>query len=88
MKEILEKVAQDPQASWQRFKIAVVLFIIAVGLIILGAETYHLLQIPGLLILGAALFFAAWGYFGILGHRLLEMQASWEKKQKKHRNKP
>lgn len=83
MKEILEKVAQDPQKSWQRFKIAVLLFIIAVGLIIAGAKTYHLLQVPGLLILGAALFFAAWGYFGILGHRLLEMHTSWEKKNSK-----
>ena len=83
MREQLQKLANSPQQSWQRFKLGVLLFAIAVGLIIGGAQTYPLLQIPGLLILGAALFFAIWGYFGILSHRLLELLNHW----KKHQNK-
>lgn len=83
MREQLQKLADNPEKSWQRFKLGVALFAIAVGLIIAGAKIHHLIQIPGLLLLGVAFLFSGWGYLGILSSRLLDMQNGWLK----HKNK-
>ncbi|MCY7295637.1 hypothetical protein [Alteromonas sp. a30] len=83
MREQLQKLATTPEKSWKRFKLGVVLFAFSVGLIIAGAQLNHLLQIPGLLMLGAALLFSGWGYLGILSSRLLDLQNNWLKHTKK-----
>lgn len=55
---------------WLQFKKGLLLFVVSVLLILAGYRWHALLQIPGLLLLFPALFFAIRGYYGILKYRL------------------
>lgn len=79
----LESLAHSPEKSWKRFKLAAGLFVIAVALIIVGAQSYVLLQIPGLVLLAIALLLAIWGYLGILSYRLSGFGSKWKPKSKR-----
>lgn len=68
------KLADNPLRSWQHFKVAVSLFVLAVILIFSGYAYLAILQIPGLLVLLIALVFAVRGYVGILSYRLTQFK--------------
>ena len=82
MFRFLESLALTPEKSWKRFKLAVGLFVVAVALIVVGAQSYVLLQIPGLILLAIALLLAIWGYVGILSYRLSGFGNKWKPKSK------
>lgn len=71
-------LSQSPEKSWKRFKLATGLFVVAIVLIFAGAQSYVLLQIPGLVLLVIALFLAIWGYLGILSYRLSGFGNKWK----------
>ena len=73
MKFLLEKLGQDPKRSLTLFMRGLGLFVIGAGLIALGYFSQPLWQIPGLVLLGLGILFAAWGYLGIFSNRLLVM---------------
>lgn len=80
LRRLITRLFSDPQKSWQRFKLAVGLFLLAVILIFAGATSSPLLQILGLVILASAIVLAAWGYIGILFYRLTQFNAQSNKK--------
>lgn len=55
---------------WQHFKKGLLLFVVSVLLIFAGYRWQPLIQVPGLILLIPALFYAASGYVGILRLRL------------------
>lgn len=55
---------------WQHFKRGLLLFIIGALLIMAGYRWQPLIQVPGLILLVLAVFYAAIGYAGILRIRL------------------
>lgn len=69
LKALLTRLGKDPQKSWADFKIGLGIFVLAVILILAGARYYYWLQIPGLVCLVIALYYAAKGYAGICAHR-------------------
>ena len=81
LRRLIHRLFSDPQKSWQRFKLAVGLFLLAVILIFGGATTSSpLLQMLGLVVLASAIVLAAWGYIGILLYRLTQFNAQSNKK--------
>jgi hypothetical protein len=61
---------QNVLPYWQLFKRGLLLFVISLGFIFAGYKWHPLIQVPGLILLLPALFFAGKGYLGILKHRL------------------
>jgi len=55
---------------WLWFKKGLLMFVLSVLFILAGARWQPLLQLPGLLLLVAALIYAIKGYMGILRYRL------------------
>lgn len=71
MKFLLEKLGQDPKRSLTLFLRGLGLFVIGAALIALGYFSQPIWQVPGLVLLGLGIGFAAWGYLGIFANRLL-----------------
>ncbi|WP_339772195.1 hypothetical protein [uncultured Paraglaciecola sp.] len=69
-KKPLSKLAADPHKSWGRFKYGLGFFCIGVALVLLGANSWIWLQIPGLLALIIGCIYALYGYVGILAYRM------------------
>ncbi len=67
----LARLANDPIKSWQRFKLGLIVFCVGAALILLGAQFWVWLQVVGLILLAIGIVPAAWGYAGMLAHRLL-----------------
>lgn len=65
-----KRLADNPNQSWRRFTLGLGIFGVGAVLILLGAQYWFWLQIPGLLLLVIGLIPAAIGYFGILAHRM------------------
>ncbi|UAA38883.1 hypothetical protein KIH87_00450 [Paraneptunicella aestuarii] len=74
LKQLINKLAQSPDVSWKRFKIGLVCFALSVVLILVGAQSFVLLQIPGLILLVIGLLIAARGYIGIVCYRLSQFK--------------
>lgn len=55
---------------WKSFKKGLFLFVIGVLFILAGYKYHPLIQVPGLILLLPALFYAGKGYVGILRYRL------------------
>ena len=72
LRNLLNRLARQPMLSWQRFKRGLILFGLGVALILSGAKWWVWLQLPGILMLGAGIAFAAWGYAGLLAYRLTQ----------------
>ncbi|WP_252733855.1 hypothetical protein [Pseudoalteromonas sp. C2R02] len=68
--------------SLRRFFIGIVLFAISAGLIIFGYLHLALLQLPGLVLLPIALYFAMYGYLGIFANRFSQILKDREKLNK------
>lgn len=71
-RHLIYRLGQDPAASWGKFKIGLILFVLAAGLILAGSQYWVLLQIPGLMLLPVAVFYAASGYLGIFANRFAQ----------------
>lgn len=67
----LQRLANDPNKSWGRFKLGLGIFCVGAILILIGAKYWFWLQIPGLIILAVGLVPAIIGYLGILAHRMM-----------------
>ncbi|MFT4941486.1 MAG: xanthine/uracil permease [Paraglaciecola sp.] len=65
-----DKVASDANKSWADFKVGLGVFVVGVILIISGAQSWYLLQIPGLICIGIGCIIAAKGYLGIFVYRM------------------
>jgi hypothetical protein len=66
----LDKVASDANKSWADFKVGLGVFVVGVVLILSGTQSWHLLQIPGLICIGIGCIYAAKGYLGIFVYRM------------------
>ncbi len=66
----LQRLGSNPEKSWSRFKLGLVIFSAGAALILLGARYWVWLQVIGLLFLIAGTIPAAVGYAGILAYRL------------------
>ena len=75
-KSLVYRLGSEPKHSLKRFFIGLGLFTLAVALILAGYAYQPLLQVPGLLILVVAIFFAAWGYLGIFANRFSQVIAA------------
>lgn len=56
--------------AWMRFKWGLGCFVVGAILILTGANTIPLVQIPGLIFLAFGVLLSGWGYWGILVIRL------------------
>lgn len=72
LKKHIYRLGSQPQRSWSRFKLGLLLFVPAASLILAGSQYWIWLQIPGLLLLPVALFYAAYGYIGIFANRFAQ----------------
>lgn len=72
LRNLLNRLASQPQVSWQRFKRGLILFGLGVAFILSGAKWWVWLQIPGLGLLAIGIAYAAWGYAGLLAYRLTQ----------------
>lgn len=72
-KRLVYSLGSEPKLSLKRFFIGLGLFAIAMGLIAAGYFYVPLLQVPGLILLAVALFFAFWGYLGIFANRFSQV---------------
>jgi hypothetical protein len=66
----LQRLANDPNKSWDRFKLGLGIFCVGAILILIGAKYLFWLQIPGLILIAVGLVPAIYGYLGILAHRM------------------
>ncbi|MGJ8679791.1 hypothetical protein [Paraglaciecola sp.] len=66
----LNRLADNPNKSWARFKLGLGIFCVGAVLILLGARYWFWLQIPGLLLIAIGIIPAIIGYLGILAHRM------------------
>lgn len=73
MKNILEKLGQDPQRSLTLFIRGLGFFAIGACLIFIGYYYHYFWQIAGIVFISLGLFFSAWGYSGIFANRLLNI---------------
>ncbi len=69
MKNLLEKLGQDPKRSLIIFLRGLGLFVFGVIFIAIGYYNSHIWQIIGLIILVFACLISAWGYLGIFANR-------------------
>ncbi|MFY8273814.1 hypothetical protein AAEU32_06775 [Pseudoalteromonas sp. SSDWG2] len=72
-KALVYRLGSQPKLSLKRFFIGIGLFAVAVALIYIGYRYEPLWQIPGLVVLAPALFFAIWGYIGIFANRFAQV---------------
>lgn len=73
---LIYRLGSEPKRSLKRFLIGLGLFTLAVAFIALGYFYQPWWQIPGLLLLAVALFFAIWGYLGIFANRFAQVIAA------------
>ncbi|WP_158972669.1 hypothetical protein [Paraglaciecola sp. L3A3] len=66
----LQRLANNPNKSWSRFKLGLGIFCLGALLILLGAKYWFWLQVPGLILITIGLVPAIIGYLGILAHRM------------------
>lgn len=67
-------MGSQPDKSWRQFIVGLVIFASGVGLILLGTQNQkHLLQLPGIALLGCGAFFAGKGYLGIFANRFSQV---------------
>jgi len=78
-KNIIYRLGSTPKLSLRRFFIGILLFAISAGLIIFGYLHLALLQLPGLILLPVALYFAIYGYLGIFANRFSQILKDREK---------
>ncbi|SFD21811.1 hypothetical protein [Pseudoalteromonas denitrificans] len=72
-KNTIYRLGSTPKLSLKRFFIGMILFAISAALIIYGYLYEALFQIPGLVLLPIALFFALYGYLGIFANRFSQV---------------
>ena len=69
LKNLLFKLGAEPQQSWARFKLGLLLFMVgAVGLVA-GAHVWMWLQIPAIISLTIGFLIAGRGYIGLFANR-------------------
>jgi len=73
VKQILEKLGQNPQRSLTLFIRGLGLFAIGVLGIFVGYYQHHFWQIAGITFLALGMLLSAWGYCGIFANRLLNI---------------
>ncbi|MDP5213248.1 hypothetical protein ORJ66_09370 [Pseudoalteromonas tunicata] len=73
LKQLIYRLGSAPKLSLNRFLTGLALFAISAAFIISGYLYHHLLQIPGLIILPFALFFAIYGYLGLFANRFAQV---------------
>lgn len=70
----LQRLANNPNKSWARFKLGLGIFCMGAVLILIGAKGdakyWFWLQVPGLILIAVGLVPAIIGYLGILAHRM------------------
>lgn len=66
----LQRLASNPNQRWTEFKLGLAIFVAGAMAILVGAQYWIWLQIPGLLLLAIGALIAAKGYAGILIYRL------------------
>ena len=81
-KNTIYRLGSTPKLSLRRFFIGIVLFAFSAGLIIFGYLHLALLQLPGLVLLPIALYFAMYGYLGIFANRFSQILKDREKLNK------
>lgn len=87
-KNFMFKMGSQLEKSWQQFILGLTIFAAGVGLILLGTQSQkHLLQLPGIALLGCGAFFAGKGYLGIFANRfsqVLNQAASFDSQDDKN----
>lgn len=86
LQRILLKLGSDPKRSSKWFFLGLLLFLAALILIYLGAATYPLLQLVGLLLMVLACASALRGYIGILANRLAYFRHNAAKNRQKYKH--
>ena len=81
-KNTIYRLGSTPKLSLRRFFIGIFLFAISAGLIVFGHLHLALLQVPGLILLPFALYFAIYGYLGIFANRFSQVIKNREKLNK------
>lgn len=70
---ILQKLGQSPNKSFQCFLLGLLSFAIGLGLIYFSTELTQTIQMIGLGLVGLGCLLAIWGYIGIFSYRMLSM---------------
>lgn len=88
LRHFMFKMGSQPEKSWRQFVTGLFIFAGGAGCIIIGQkDDMHLLQIPGLILLGVGVFIGAKGYLGIFANRfsqVLNRATSFEYKDDKN----
>ena len=67
----LQRLANDPSRSWAFFKRGLGVFCSGAVVVLIGAKSAPIIQMPGLVLLAVGSAYSIRGYLGILLHRMI-----------------
>ena len=86
LQDFLLKQGSNPQKSVRTFSIGLLAFLLSIGLLYLGIDTHHWVQIVALVIMVIAIALAVKGYIGIVSNRIAFFRHQAYKNREKFRN--
>lgn len=86
LQDFLLKQGRNPQKSVQTFTIGLVSFLISIGLLYLGIDMHHSVQIVALVILVIAIAISVKGYIGIVSNRIAFFRHQAYKNREKYKH--
>lgn len=86
LQEFLLKQGSDPQKSVKTFSVGLVAFLVSIGLLYLGIDMHHSVQIVALVIMVMAIGVAVKGYIGIVSNRIAFFRHQAYKNRQKYKN--
>lgn len=86
LQQFLLKQGRDPKKSVRTFTLGLLGFLLSIGLLYLGIDMHHSVQIVALVIMVMAIALATKGYIGIVSNRIAFFRHQAFKHKQKYKN--